>query len=211
VRRRHSSAVEQLFRKSLTVCAVLQAWQPDTNGHTYQLFDSRGFRLGSPLGPVFLRADPKHPKSSHKLAVRSIVLHPNHASDEKEPQVQPGHLDSRRPRRASRVAIACRAREGRTADDSDARTLNRADNYPCRAPLRTKPTTVRSVGEFRRAGSERVRRLQPEQRSARVDEPLERARGGRPPATRRMVQPVTDPETFERFAKRRAPMRPRCR
>ena len=39
---RHSSAVEQLFRKSPPVCAVLQAWKPDTNGHTYQLFVSRG-------------------------------------------------------------------------------------------------------------------------------------------------------------------------
>jgi hypothetical protein len=39
---RHSSAVEQLFRKSLAVCAVLQAWRADTNGHTYQLFASRG-------------------------------------------------------------------------------------------------------------------------------------------------------------------------
>jgi hypothetical protein len=50
--RRHSSAVEQLFRKSLAVCAVLQAWEPDTNGHTYQLFVSRGIRPGSPLRPV---------------------------------------------------------------------------------------------------------------------------------------------------------------
>jgi hypothetical protein len=33
--------VEQLFRKSLALCAVLQAWQVDTNGHTYQLFVSR--------------------------------------------------------------------------------------------------------------------------------------------------------------------------
>jgi hypothetical protein len=41
-RRRHSSAVEQLFRKSPPVCAVLQAWRPDTNGHSYQLFVSRG-------------------------------------------------------------------------------------------------------------------------------------------------------------------------
>jgi hypothetical protein len=40
--RRHSSAVEQLFRKSPPVCAVLQAWRVDTNGHTYQLFVSRG-------------------------------------------------------------------------------------------------------------------------------------------------------------------------
>jgi hypothetical protein len=42
VRRRHSSVVEQLFRKSLAVCAVLQAWRADTNGHTYQLFRFRG-------------------------------------------------------------------------------------------------------------------------------------------------------------------------
>ena len=42
LRRRHSSAVEQLFRKSPALCAVLQAWEPDTNGHTYQLFISRG-------------------------------------------------------------------------------------------------------------------------------------------------------------------------
>src|SRR5947208_13690028 len=37
-RRRHSSAVEQLFRKSLALFAVLQAWKADTNRHTYQLF-----------------------------------------------------------------------------------------------------------------------------------------------------------------------------
>src|SRR5712691_5359813 len=54
---RHSSAVEQLFRKSPALCAVLQAWRADTNGHTYQLFVSRDARLGSSLRPV-LRPGP---------------------------------------------------------------------------------------------------------------------------------------------------------
>ena len=33
-------AVEQLFRKSPAPCAVQPAWKPDTNGHSYQLFES---------------------------------------------------------------------------------------------------------------------------------------------------------------------------
>jgi hypothetical protein len=28
-------------------------WRPETNGQSYQLFDSRGNRLGSPLRPVW--------------------------------------------------------------------------------------------------------------------------------------------------------------
>jgi hypothetical protein len=31
---------------SLAVCAVLQAWKADTNGHTYQLFVLRGMPPG---------------------------------------------------------------------------------------------------------------------------------------------------------------------
>jgi hypothetical protein len=39
---RDSSVVEQLFRKSPALCAVLPEWRPDTNGHTHQLLVSRG-------------------------------------------------------------------------------------------------------------------------------------------------------------------------
>ena len=64
--RRHSSAVEQLFRKSLALCAVLQAWRADTNRHTYQLFVFGGARLGSTLRAAGVQTDPDYSKSSHK-------------------------------------------------------------------------------------------------------------------------------------------------
>jgi hypothetical protein len=37
------------FRESLAVCAVLRAWEPDTNGHAYQLFVWRDTPSGSTL------------------------------------------------------------------------------------------------------------------------------------------------------------------
>src|SRR5438093_9256228 len=78
-RRRHSSAVEQLFRKSLAVCAVLQAWRADTNGHTYQLFDSGPPCLRSTLGADLVETDPDHARTgplSHPNAafVRSRIF-----------------------------------------------------------------------------------------------------------------------------------------
>jgi glutamate-1-semialdehyde aminotransferase len=49
----HSSAVEQLFRSLPPSAQCYPEWRPDTNGHTYQLFDSGVSRLGSSLQPVF--------------------------------------------------------------------------------------------------------------------------------------------------------------
>jgi hypothetical protein len=82
---RHSSAVEQLFRKSLALCAVLQAWGPDTNGHSYQLFVSRGCPSRIVATARFPQGRPKHSKSSHKSVARFTVRYRERASEEKKP------------------------------------------------------------------------------------------------------------------------------
>jgi len=101
--RRHSSAVEQLFRKSLALCAVLQAWRADTNGHTYQLFDSRGARPGSPLRPDSASSRPWTPeivsrigRQVHRMAPRQVTHQQDRPSSDREGL-----------RRARRVAISC--------------------------------------------------------------------------------------------------------
>jgi hypothetical protein len=86
-RRRHSSAVEQVFRKSLALCAVLQAWRADTNGHTYQLFVSRGARPGSTLRPTSVRADPDYPKCCTNCQPSAPGLLPEHSKAKSQPKI----------------------------------------------------------------------------------------------------------------------------
>ena len=62
---RHSSVVEQLFRKSPALCAVLSRVGPDTNGHTYQLFDSEGWPSRSDGTGRSRRNRPRLPEKAH--------------------------------------------------------------------------------------------------------------------------------------------------
>jgi hypothetical protein len=51
-------------RKSLAVCAVLQAWWADTNGHTDQLFVSRGCPSRNDAAGLASKPKPDYPESS---------------------------------------------------------------------------------------------------------------------------------------------------
>jgi hypothetical protein len=64
-RRRHSSAVEQLFRKSPPVCAVLPCLESRYKRAHLSAIRSRGARPGSALRAASAKSDPGHPKSSH--------------------------------------------------------------------------------------------------------------------------------------------------
>jgi hypothetical protein len=125
--RRHSSAVEQLFRKSLALCAVLQARVADTNGHTYQLFVSRGCpsRIAATarfaLEPTLDTRDRLTSRSSGPSFAPSASLREQDPPYPRGEQISEARADSRtRPPRA---------RDGHTAADSEVLTLRRADNY----------------------------------------------------------------------------------
>jgi hypothetical protein len=67
VRRRHSSAVEQLFRKSLALCAVLPRVEARYKRAHLSAIRFEGLaRLGSTLRAASVQTDPDYPKSSHK-------------------------------------------------------------------------------------------------------------------------------------------------
>ena len=77
VRRRHSSAVEQLFRKSPALCAVLPCSEgrykrPHLSAIRAKPLTAQDRRYGS-FPP---RADPQYSKWSHKAVARSLIWPP---------------------------------------------------------------------------------------------------------------------------------------
>jgi len=157
---RHSSAVEQLFRKPMALCAVLPEWRAYTNGHTYQLFVSRDARLGSTLRAAGVETDPGHLESSHesvnwsrvKLSLdRSRVL----IERDPSPVASPGpRLVMCRHRRTTQVAARhrptrCSWRPVRTvrvcrADDSRRSERGIADRSGIRGYARgSRPVSAR--------------------------------------------------------------------
>ena len=94
-------------------------------------------RLGSTLRPAWLQTDPDYPKSSHKSVVRSVLAPTQNKAH--EDRIRNPSLGAVKLTLETRIGEgpdvhfvprgrATEPREGPRADDSSARTLNRADD-----------------------------------------------------------------------------------
>jgi hypothetical protein len=127
---RHSSVVEQLFRSLPRYAQCYKREGPIQTGIVISCSFRGVARPGSPLRPVSARADPYYLKSSHKSVLWSIFACSREPSETGSRSRSKGRwiLAAGRVTAVSRLR-APEAPRSPTDDDSDVRTLNRADNY----------------------------------------------------------------------------------